>query len=152
MKKILTPLLMTLLLFLVAVPKVDAIITDPNDYIIYDSGIMADSVHCSTWEFPSFMTITDSVSVKKVNKWGRHNNSVVDYGYPPKTDVATLKGKVDLWGIVIGQKKRLQWHQLHCLFGTTGRRKASFLCEQMEGRLALWTSHRLYCYPYSHYQ
>mgnify|MGYP000847454574 FL=1 len=104
MKKILTPLLMTLLLFLVAVPKVDAIITDPNDYIIYDSGIMADSVHCSTWEFPSFMTITDNVSVKKVNKWGRHNNSVVDYGYPPKTDVATLKGKVDLWGIVIGQK------------------------------------------------
>ncbi|HOF93443.1 MAG TPA: hypothetical protein PLW96_05710, partial [Bacteroidales bacterium] len=83
MKKILTPLLTTLLLFLVAVPKADAIITDPNDYIIYDSGIMADSAHCSTWEFPPFMTITDNVSVKKVNKWGRHNNSVVDYGYPP---------------------------------------------------------------------
>lgn len=105
MKKILTSLLMTLLLFLMAVPKMEAIITDPNDYIIYDSGILADSVYCSTWEFPPFMKVTEEVTLKKINVWGRGNSSVVDYGYPAKTDPATLRGKVDLWGLVIGQKK-----------------------------------------------
>ncbi|MDD4430969.1 MAG: hypothetical protein PHF61_06160, partial [Bacteroidales bacterium] len=105
MKKILTSLLMTLLLLLVAVPKTNAIITDPNDYIIYDSGILADSVYCSTWEFPPFMKVTDDVTLKKINKWGRGNSSIVDYGYPAKTDITTLRGVIELWGLVIGQEK-----------------------------------------------
>ena len=100
MKNLFTKTIVLLIAMFIALPQAKAIITDPNDYIIYDSGILADSVYCTTWEFPSWMTITDDVGLEKIEKWGRSNNSYEDYGYLPTDDVSN----VQLWGLKIGQE------------------------------------------------
>lgn len=103
MKKSYYKIFVVLLALFIATPKANAIITDPDDYLIYDSGILADSATAMDYVFPDFIKGTADVATKYVNVWGRGNNDPVSYGYPANTDIATVKQILKMWGLVIPQ-------------------------------------------------
>ncbi len=95
------------LMLLLAVPQANAIITDPDDYIIYDTGAFADSSSHEKFVLPDFMTFSPGVAFKaELNNVGRSftEDFLEDYGFEPGTTLDEAKGK-KIGALVINQRK-----------------------------------------------
>ena len=114
MKKIYAFLFAALLLIMSQPAR--AIITDPDDYLIYDSGGLGDSLVANNFDFNNtggairFIT-TDSVRVEVIGyvgttvgaRTGTLIQDLVDMGFPPSVDYDAIKGVTKLWSIAIAQ-------------------------------------------------
>jgi len=115
MKKYLSSFLMVILLLFVC-QQARAIITDPDDYLIYDSGGLGDSLVAKAFDFSSTggairFILTDSVRVEPIGfvgtavgvRTGTLNQDLIDMGFPPGVDYDAIKGVTKLWSIAIAQ-------------------------------------------------
>lgn len=75
MKKLITKFLMAFLAIFMVVPQVNAIITDPDDYLWYDTGILGTA---EDFTFPAWMEHGDSV-VFKYQTYGYGTNRNADF-------------------------------------------------------------------------
>ncbi len=109
MKKTFLKLLSLSILVLGTSQVSHAIITDPDDYIIYDTGYLGDSAVAVNFSFQNDIVsyiLSDSVTVKKIGNVGRSisaDQDLMDMGYPSGTDVSSVKNKDYRWGIDIKQ-------------------------------------------------
>lgn len=95
MKKITSFCLAVVAMMLLASPQAKAIITDPDDYIIWDSGAFADSSKHAAFVKPDFMIWSKGIEFKTDLKVGRtmEEQYLEDFGFKPGTKVEDVKGK-----------------------------------------------------------
>lgn len=95
MKKFTSFCLVGFMMLLLAVPQAKAIITDPDDYIIWDSGAFADSSMHSKFVLPDFMIWSPGIEFKTDLVVGRSMEEIYleDFGFKPGTKLEDAKGK-----------------------------------------------------------
>ena len=109
MKKLLSVLLLSFLLSFTW-QQAHAIITDPDDYIVYDSGTLGDSAVAANFNFDGGGIVryfyTPGVTIEAVGTVGRSissNQDLIDMGFPSGTNISDVRNKTMLWGLVINQ-------------------------------------------------
>ncbi len=113
MKKFTSMFLSVVMMLLLAVPQAKAIITDPDDYLIFDSGILADSTNHAAFlnkvaAANGMITWSTGVEMKAGGYTvGRSfaEDYIEDYGFKPGTKVADIKNTVEIGALVIPQRK-----------------------------------------------
>lgn len=95
MKRFTSFCLVGFMMLLLAVPQAKAIITDPDDYIIWDSGAFADSSMHSKFVLPDFMIWTPGIEFKTDLVVGRSMEEIYleDFGFKPGTKLEDAKGQ-----------------------------------------------------------
>lgn len=95
MKRFTSFCLVGFMMLLLAVPQAKAIITDPDDYIIWDSGAFADSSMHSKFVLPDFMIWSPGIEFKTDLVVGRSMEEIYleDFGFKPGTKLEDAKGK-----------------------------------------------------------
>lgn len=101
MNKTITKLGILLLLLTVSISSVQALVTDPADYVVYDTGMLGDSATAQAFVFPSFFFPSEGTIITKIGALGRGASSNADarpYGVPFKDGDGNTSV---IWGIKI---------------------------------------------------
>lgn len=108
MKKFTSFCLAVVAMMLLATPQAKAIITDPDDYIIWDSGIFADSTNHAKFVLPDFMLWSPGVAFKgEIEALGRNfkDDYMEDFGFKPGEKAENHKNTTKIGGLVIDARK-----------------------------------------------
>ncbi|MBO5916082.1 MAG: DUF4957 domain-containing protein [Bacteroidales bacterium] len=108
MKRFTSFCLAVVAMMLLAVPQAKAIITDPDDYIIWDSGILGSQSGRDKFVKPDFMLWSVGVELSdSIGTLGRgvEDEHMEEFGFAPGVKAADHKNKTTMGGLLIKQRK-----------------------------------------------
>lgn len=108
MKRFTSFCLVGFMMLLLAVPQAKAIITDPDDYIIWDSGILGVKEVREKFVKPDFMTWSVGVELRdSIGTLGRGvtDDHMEDFGFAPGSKAADFKNKTTMGALYVDQRK-----------------------------------------------
>ena len=108
MKRFTSFCLVGFMMLLLAVPQAKAIITDPDDYIIWDSGILGVKEVREKFVKPDFMTWSVGVELRdSIGSLGRGvtDDHMEDFGFAPGSKAADFKNKTTMGALYVDQRK-----------------------------------------------